>query len=192
MKIIMYQKYAATVSNSSDGSHNMHVIDFSKMFLEDVGHAGRRKIKIISDDEKVLADDPADVYEMEDGSVAYISLKHDVVNPKAAATSTHAVVVELCAEKPYDLVFFTRRSAKEMSDEDKLTLYNACVQRDQGFAMAIRRYTDDFDQVSDFGLPIPSDSWLHSNNLDVFDIPTWGKDDSFPLLTMIVPYDYRW
>jgi hypothetical protein len=193
MKIIMYQKYAATVSNSNDGSHNMHVIDYGNMFLEDIEHAGRGRIKIVRDDNKILADDPAGIYEMEDGSVAYITKTLQVINPEAAATSTHAVVVALCAVKPYDLVFFTRCSAKDLTDDQKLTLYNACVQHDQGFAQEIRRYYDDASaQTSDSDMPIITDFLLSCDRLDVFDIPTWGKDDSFPLLTMIVPYDYRW
>lgn len=191
MIITMNQKYAATVSNSSDGSHNMHVIDFSKMSLEDIEHAGRRKIKIISDDNKILADDPASVYVLADGSAVYITKTLQVINPEDAAFRTHAVVVALYAEMPYDLVVFTRCAAKEMTDGDKLTLYNACVQRDSGFAQAIRRHTDDFDQASDIDFPIVTDSWLHSNNLDVFDLPTWGNDDSFPLLSMVVPMVYR-
>ena len=192
MNIWINKKYAGEVYESIDGSHNMHVFDYNKMSIEDIEHAGCGRIKIVRDDNKILADDPAGVYELEDGSAAYISLKHDIVNPEAAATSTHAVVVALCAETPYNLVFFTRCAAREMSDEDKLTLYNACVQRNQGFALEIRRcYDDAFDQISDIGMPIITDSWLHSNSLDVFDLPVWGKDASIPLLTMVVPSEYR-
>ncbi|MCH4007138.1 MAG: hypothetical protein LKG42_08420 [Eubacterium sp.] len=191
MNIIMNQKYAGAAYENNGGSHDMHVFDFNKMSINDIEHAGCGKVRIIRDDKKTIADDPAGVYELADGSTAYITKTLQVINPEDAATSTHAVVVALY-EMPYDLVVFTRCSAREMSDEDKLTLYNACVYRNQGFALeTCRCYAKDFDQVSDFGLPLPNDSWLHSHNLDVFDIPTWGKNDSFPLLSMIVPYDYR-
>jgi hypothetical protein len=191
MNILMNQKHAGIVTSNIDGSYNMHVFDFCKVGIDDIEHSGRGRIRIISNDDKTLADVPVGVYGLENGSVAYISQNLQVVNPEDATTSTNAVIVALYSEFPYDLVVFGSCDARKMTDDEKLSLINACVKRNSGFALAIRFcHTDDFGPFSDLDAPIANEPWLHCDNLDAINLPTWGQDDSFPLLSMIMPKEY--
>lgn len=190
MEITMNQKYAGTVYGNFDDGYCLHVY-YPKMFsIEYVTFAGHDRIRLLSDDGKILADEPAIIYELSDESVVYITQNFRPINTGYAMISPSAVVVEY-ADMPYNMVVFTRKPVRDMTDEQKLGLYRECVCDDQEFAEAILRdHADDIDKISDYGEPVPNDSWLHWKNLEAYDVPIWGQDHFFPFLTMTVPVWY--
>jgi hypothetical protein len=208
MKINMNTKNAATVAKNNDGSHNLHILDYDNIYfkaenfesedrkhydsmLEKVLHTGRRFVTVYGENGNIIAEDPVMIFRLGEDSLVYAAKNFEIVNPEDAATSKNAVVVALNAEDPQDLVYFAQHSAQEMSDAEKLEIYQECIYHSPEFAQAIcKSRAKDFGKAPAAELQTVDESWLHYGKLDVFNVPVLGVDDSFPCCTMVVPAMY--
>ncbi len=211
MKMIFNNNRDFAVTKNNDGSNDLRIRSFDDMYveyddtdlennynstIESILHTGRRFISIYDKNGATVAEDPVQIYKLGEDSLVYVAKNFEVVNPEDAAASTHAVVIALNAEDPKDLVYFTKHTAQEMTDDEKLGLYQECIYRSPDFALAIHKSLNkDFGSAPAYEHQTVDDSWLHYDKLDVFNIPVLGDDHSFPSCTMVIPPMYladRW